>query len=143
MNMLQSFVSSGTAKLLSQVIAGSDIDRAKALTAAAISALYVSPTMTFVYGTLLPWARRQGGHMAFWLTDQLAVPLYLNFTIVFANLLLGAHFGLFDAFYATLAKLPKAMLSGWAFWGPARARESLQTAWLARLLCLKADRSIR
>ena len=125
--MLQALFSSGTAKLASQLIAGSEIDRAKALTAAAISALYVSPTMTYVYGTALPWARRRGGHAAFWLTDQVAVPLFLNFTIVFANLLLGARFGLLDALSATLAKLPKAMLSGWAFWIPARASESLQS----------------
>ena len=113
---VQAGVTSGGAKLTAQKVSGGSRDLRKVRNAAAISALFVSPAMTFAYTTMLPWAKRNGGTVAFWACDQLVVPLFLNFTIMFFNFYLGAKVAADAAVLAVVKKLPKAMLSGWCFW---------------------------
>lgn len=120
-HLVQAGVSSGLAKLTAQKLSGGSYEMRKVLNAAAISALFVSPTMTYAYGVLLPWAKRHGGAAAFWACDQLVVPLFLNFTIMFFNFYLSARVAATAAVLAVFEKLPKAMVSGWCFWVPARA----------------------
>lgn len=113
---VQAGLTSGVAKLTAQKVSGGSHDLRKVCNAAAISALFVSPVMTFAYSTMLPWAKRHGGMAAFWACDQLVVPLFLNFTIMFFNFYLGAKVAADAAVLAVAKKLPKAMLSGWCFW---------------------------
>ena len=116
MHTVQAGVTSGVAKLTAQKVSGGSRDLRKVCNAAAISALFVSPVMTFAYSSMLPWAKRSGGSVAFWACDQLVVPLFLNFTIMFFNFYLGAKVAADAAVLAVAKKLPKAMLSGWCFW---------------------------
>ena len=117
-NATQSAVISSASVLVSQYLAGnSQIDWSEVRTVAFIGAAGITPVLLIFYSRL---HKMQLGVLGKLLLDQLIFSPIFTMTIITLRLIVMQRVP-FSDYYSTLAAVvPKAVLSSWTFWVPAR-----------------------
>jgi hypothetical protein len=118
MNGTQSAIISSCSVLVSQYLAGnSKIDFSEVLVVALIAALWITPILLVFYGQLQKMSLGVMGKLAL---DQFIFSPFFTASIVTVRILLLGRVPYSELPAILLATVPKAVLSAWTFWIPAR-----------------------
>lgn len=117
-NATQSAIISSCSVLVSQTLAGNVLyDWSEVRTVSLIGALWITPVLLVFYSRLHKWQLSFYGKLAF---DQLIFSPLFTISIITLRLIVLGRVE-FKDFYSVLCQtVPKAVLSSWTFWVPAR-----------------------